>query len=107
MYQDSSNEWRRSKLRAFSVILGWGLAMIGFAPQGFCFLFGLYEPAILLALPVWVCIVVTACFAVATRSKVKSDIALYSLWSFSILNAAGCARWIDEMDKSMGGRGFL
>jgi hypothetical protein len=107
MYQDSPNEWRRSKFRVFAVILGFGLALVGLAPQGIWILFGSDQPAILWGLPIWICIVVTACYAVATRSKVRSNIALCFLWAFSILNAAGCARWVDGFEKATGGRGFL
>ena len=107
MQQDSSTEWRRSKFRAFAVILGFGLSIVGLAPQGVWILFGSDQLAIPWALPIWFLIVVTACYAVATRSRLRSDIALCSLWAFSILNAAGCARWVDGFDKSTGGRGFL
>ena len=107
MQKESPNQWRRSKCRTFAVLLGFGLAMIGLAPQGVWILFASDQPAILWALPIWFCIVVVACYAVSTRSKLRSDIALYSLWAFSILNAAGCARWVDGFDKSTGGRGFL
>jgi hypothetical protein len=107
MKDDSPDEWQRSTARVFAVILGFGLAMIGLAPQGLLILFGIHESAILLALPIWILIVAVACYAVATRSKRRSDIALYCLWAFSILNAAGCARWLDGFDKSTGGSGLF
>lgn len=67
--------------RVFAVILGVVLAIIGVAPQGLWILFTSHQPAILWALPIWVCIVVTACYALATRSKFRSNIALWSLWN--------------------------
>jgi len=75
MHQDSSTEWRRSKSRAFAVILGFGLGIVGLAPQGVWILFGSDQLAIPWALPIWFCIVVTTCYAVATRSKLRSNIA--------------------------------
>jgi hypothetical protein len=87
--------------------MGFGLAIVGLAPQGVWILFGSGQLAIPWALPIWSCLVVAALYALATRYKYRSNITLWSLWSFAILNAAGCARWIDGMDKSMGGGGFL
>jgi uncharacterized membrane protein len=89
-----------------AVILGFGLAIVGLAPQGVWILFGSDKLAIPWALPIWFCIVLSTCYALATRSKFRSNIALGILWAFYILNTAGCARWFDAMDKSMGGRGF-
>jgi hypothetical protein len=58
----------------------------------------------ILAPAIWFCILVTASYALAAPSKFRSSIALYSLWAISTLNAAGCARCIDEVDKEWVGK---
>ena len=107
MEEDVTVPPRRSKLRAFAVLLGLAISGISLAPIGLWILFDVGAVSILWAVAIWSVLIAAACYALIDKDRFGSNIALYSLWAFSILNFSGCARGLDALDRSTGGSGFF